>query len=233
MRASEFKRENKFSLEYYERIVESALAREYRFMTMREFVVERPDVHEEKIAVLRHDLDDRPSRLPGIVDVERRLGVRSTIFVLMHTDRYSLFSYNVLSMLRSIDSEGFEVGLHTNFVEVAQIVGCDPDMILTIEAQTLKAYFDVAGVACHRNIDFMYNSLPYLQENWPRLQEALGFLYEAYDEDLFSDLVFVNEGFKPHIDWRNEVPESVIESEKSFCLSTHPHWWHRDHPFED
>jgi hypothetical protein len=225
--------QNKFSLKYYESIIKYALDHDYKFITMRDFF-NNPDITKtQKIAIMRHDLDEKPARLPGIIAIEKKLGIKSTVFVLLHTDRYNVFSHNVLSMLRNIESDGFEIGIHTNFLEVAMIIGCDPNRLLKSEVKALKAYFNISGIACHRNIDFMYNSLPHLQENWPSLQKELDVEYEAYSDILFSRLVFVNEGFKPHVTWRDLSPENVIESGNNFCLSTHPHWWHKTHPFEN
>ena len=47
-----------------------------------------------------------------------------------------------------------------------------------------------------------------------------------------SNNVFINESTN-HLGWRNHTPEDIIESGKNFILSTHPHWWHKEHPFED
>jgi hypothetical protein len=230
---SKFEVANRFSLSYYESILKLSLDTGYRFLRLRDFVEQKPDVHKEKICVLRHDLDDKPQRLRGMIDSEESLGVRSTVFVLVHTDKYNPFSYPALNVLRKAEDRGFEIGLHTNFVEVSQIVDAAPDKILANEVNALRGYFSISGIACHRNIDFMYNSLPYVEANWERLKTDNRLLYQAYQPSIFNELVFVNEGFLPHLGWRSHLPEDVIASGKSFCLSTHPHWWHQDHAFED
>lgn len=224
---------NKFSISYYESILKLALDSGYRFMQMQEFAEKKPDVIKDRVCVLRHDLDDKPQRLRGMIDCEESLGVRSTIFVLVHTDKYNPFAYPALHLLRKAQERGFEIGLHTNFIEVSQIVGVEPDRVLENEVNALRGFFPVAGIACHRNIDFMYNSLPYLEANWAKLKAHNCLSYQAYDSAIFQDLVLVNEGFLPHLGWRTHHPEEIIESGRSFCLSTHPHWWHQDHAFED
>src|SRR5579885_1951290 len=186
-----------------EGILQRALDSGYRFLRLRDFVDEKPDLQSQKICVLRHDLDDKPQRLRGVIDTEEQLGVRSTVFVLVHTDKYNPFSYPALNLLRKAEARGFEIGLHTNFVEVSQIVDTDPDKVLANELNALRGYFRVDGIACHRNIDFMYNSLPYVEANWERLRADNALLYQAYQPSIFNELVFVNEGFLPHLGWRS------------------------------
>lgn len=225
--------ENKFSLDYYSSILLNAKSKGYKFMTMREIAEERPDLYKNRICVLRHDLDDKPYRLRGMIDCEDLCGVKSSIFILIHTDKYNFLSYPTLSFLREIESKGFEIGLHTNFVEVAQIAGIEPQEVLTKEMTILRQYFNIVGIACHRNIDYMYNSLPYVENHWGEIKSKNNLAYQAYCTSIFGDLVFVNEGFVPHLGWRSNIPEDVIRSGKSFCLSTHPHWWHNQHAFEN
>jgi len=224
---------NGFSINYYREILESAKNNGYEFLRIRDYVLNKNAKTEKKIALIRHDLDDKPQRLGAILDVEDDLGIRSSIYVLVHTNLYNFLSVPVLQSLRQAESMGFEIGLHSNFVEFAKLLDTDPDEILAKEIEILRCHFQIDGIACHRNIDYMFNSLPYLEEKWPSFKKSLSLLYQAYDQELFGGFQFVNEGLSPHLGWRSLTPEEVIASGQSFYLSTHPHWWHRVHAFED
>ena len=213
-------------------ILKSGVSAGYRFMTFREFVAECPNTDQHRICLLRHDLDDKPQRLRLFLEAERIAGVRSTTFILVHTDKYNPHAYPLLKILREAERDGFEIGLHSNFLEAAKATGYNPETLLKNEVETLRGYFQISGVACHRNIDNMYNSLPYLEKNWPALRGLTGLTYHAYDAEIMNNLAFVNEGIMP-LGWRSLTPEEVIASGRSFCLSTHPHWWHKDHAHED
>lgn len=225
--------QNTFSLSYYESILRDALDAGYRFVTFRQVCAGDFTNGSEKIAVIRHDLDAKPWRLKGILDVEDALGIRSSNFILVHDNGYNPLSVSVLPVLRAAEEKGFEIGLHTNFVETATLTGQDPLKVLDVELSVLRNYFDVQGVACHRNIDFMYNSLPFLEQHWASIKERQNLLYQAYEPSIHDVFDFVNEGLNPHLGWRGLTPEEAIASGRKFCLSTHPHWWHRSHAFED
>jgi len=225
--------QNKFSIQYYKSIILKALSKNYVVPTLNEYYKNKAQYTDKKVMLLRHDLDDKPQRLKFMLECEKECGVRSTTYLLVHTNYYNLFSPAVFSILKDIEEDGFEIGLHTNFVETSKIFGLDANYVLDSEIEILRKYFNVYGVACHRNIDYMYNSLPYLQENFKEIALRNNLLYEAYDQNIFGGFEFVNEGFNPHLGWRNETPEEVIEAGKSLYISTHPHWWYVNHAFEN
>ncbi len=167
-----------------------------------------------------------------MLDCERKLGVRSTVFVRVMANDYNALGYTVLPKLRVAEAEGFEIGLHTNFVEFATIAGLAERQVLAAETATLKAFFDIQGVACHRDINYAFNSLPWLEQHWEKVSRELGFTYQAYAPEIMKRVVYVNEGLNPHLCWRSRTPEEVIPTGRSVCLLTHGHWWYKDHPFE-
>lgn len=227
------KSQNYFSADYYSSVIAAAKKVGYIFLTMAEYYSLDKSARTEKIALLRHDVDSKPNRSKIFMQIERDLGVRSTFFVLLHDINYNALSVRNLRLFSVAEAEGFEIGLHTNFVETSALLGHDPDKLFEAEVNILRSYFNVRGVACHRNIDSMYNSLPYLEAHWSALREKHALTYQAYEPQFVDDLTYISDGPTPHLGWRGKTPEDVISSGASICLSTHPHWWHRDHAFED
>ena len=223
---------NFFSKNYYQSILEYALDEKYEFFTYKDYFKEKLFNSKKKVALLRHDIDFKPHRAKIFFDVENKLNIKSSNYLLVHDNNYSFLNHKTLPIFMNAEKEGHEIGLHTNFFETSKILNFNPEKTLEKEISILRNFFQIKGVACHRNIDYLYNSLPYLQRNWEKLASKNNLLYEAYDEQVMTKTIFINES-TTRTGWRNFTPEDVIKSGKNFSLSTHPHWWHREHPFED
>ena len=221
---------NTFSIAYYKTILQAALDAGYSFVTLKEFV--DLGCPEQKHFVLRHDLDKQPTSLAPIIDAERELGIKSTVFVRVCGCEYNPLGYAGYRAIKHAVDAGAEIGLHTGFIEFATITGESAEDVLVNELLTLRGFFDVNGVATHRDINYMYNSLPWLQQNWTRVKSHLNLVYEAYEPRIMSRLLYVNEGLNPHLCWRSMTPEQAITTGRSICMLTHPHWWYKDHAFE-
>jgi hypothetical protein len=221
---------NTFSMSTYHDIIVSAQKNNYQFFTLSEFVA--AGCPSELSFVIRHDLDRQPITLKPIVQVESSLNVKSTTFVRVAGAEYNMLGYSTFRVLQDAVKEGMEIGLHTNFVEFASINRIDPLNVLMSELQLLRTYFDVSGIAPHRDINYTYNSLPWLNSNWTQLQHKLCLNYHAYEQRILKNVHYVNEGFNPHLCWRSSDPFDVIKTRKSIYLLTHPHWWFVENPFE-
>ncbi|MDA9792193.1 hypothetical protein N9C15_00905 [Schleiferiaceae bacterium] len=224
------KKSNSFSAGAYKKIITSALDMGYVFMTVKEFL--ENGCPKEKVFILRHDFDKKPQNCDIFINVERELGVRSTTYVRVANNEYNPFSYIVYPKLKKAEEEGFEFGLHSNFLEYAKFTGMRTEDVLTREWKALSAFFNIEGIACHRDINYTYNSLPWIEENSSFIND-IGIKYQAYDEKLMSSVLYVNEGLNPHLCWRTITPEEAISTGKSICLLTHNHWWYYDFPFEE
>lgn len=228
---SDNSRENNFTLSYYDSILKSAINKGYEFSTMEKFWDD--GCPSEGRFILRHDLDANAPTLKRVLDVERTNGVVSTVYVRVTTNTYNPFDYRTFPVIRDAQRDGFEIGLHSNFVEFARFHGLSPENVLSSEMQCIRAFFgDIRSIACHRDLNYAYNSLPWLQENWEEIHRSLGFKYEAYDSKIMDNILYVNETAEQKLGWRKLTPENAIETGKSICLSTHPHWWYENNPFE-
>ena len=221
---------NQFSISYYASVIKKALSNNYKFVTVKEYL--ELGCPSKEYFILRHDLDKQPQTLKKQLDVERECGVRSTIYARVTANEYNAVSYPVINLLRDSERDGFEIGLHSNFIEYAEINNLDPLDVLRMEYNTLNSFLNIDGIAPHRDINYAYNTLPFLQSNWEEV-EQVGLKYHAYDDRIFSSSVYVNEGLNPHLCWRNKMPEDVVLTGDTVYMMTHNHWWYKDHPFEE
>ena len=221
---------NFFNIKYYDKFISEAINEGYSFMTLKEFYTKKPE--NLKIFILRHDLDQKPHSLENMLNVERKYNIKSTIFVRPLGKEYNVYGYETFKMLINAQKEGYEIGLHTSFIEFSIINKLDPIKVMETELNILRNYFDILGVTPHRDINYMYNSLPELEKNWSMIKNKFGLIYQGYDKLLFERFIYINEGFNPHLCWRNKTPEQAIKMKQSIYLNTHSHWWFKDHAFE-
>ena len=226
------KTNNNFSLDYYSKIIDMALEKGYSFVTLNEFF--KAGCPSEKHFILRHDVDQKPEGLLKILRLEVNKGVRSTNFIRFTANEYNPFCYPVFQLINFMKKNNFEIGVHTSCVEYAEINGLDPMSILRLEQKMLKDWYGLTGdvsLAPHRDLNYAFNSLPFIENEWKKIKK-LGFSYQAYDQKIMDNVVYISEGFNPHLCWRKDKPEEVIPTKKSICMLTHNHWWYKNHPFE-
>jgi hypothetical protein len=218
-----------FSYESYKSIIKFALEKGYKFMTVKEFLYNGSP--KNKVFVLRHDFDKKADNCDIFFKAEREMGVRSTTYVRVANNDYNPFSYIVYPKLKKAEDDGFEIGLHSNFVEYAKLTNMPIEDILTNEWNALSAFFNIEGMSCHRDLNYVFNSLPWIENNLSFIKK-IGIKYQAYDKKIIDSVLYVNEGLNPHLCWRNITPEEAVKTGKSICLLTHNHWWYYEHPFE-
>lgn len=226
--------ENNFTLAYYAKILAESQRYDYKCVTLSEFW--DLGCPKENHLILRHDLDANPLTLHGIMKVEIDANVRSSIFVRVNGNTYNPFDYRTFPLLARASALGFELGLHSNFVEFAMFHGLGNDrgfeQVLSAELQALRSFYKIDSIACHRDLNYAYNSLPWLQENWTALKDRLGLKYEAYDAKIMDSCIYVNETAEQKLGWRKDGPSGAMGTGRSVIISTHPHWWYQNNPFE-
>lgn len=224
------KNNNGFSIKYYKSFLELGKKKGYEFVTISQFL--KKGCPKKGHIILRHDLDTKPQTLQKMLDIEEALGVRSTNFIRVLGNEYNFLSYPVFNMIKSAKTRGHEIGLHTSCVEWATINNLDPMLVLELEVSTLRKFIDFEGIAPHRDLNYSYNSLPFIEDNWLKIS-SLGVSYQGYQDNLIDSTIYVNEGFNPHLCWRNQTPEQAMAKGESVYILTHNHWWYENHPFEE
>jgi hypothetical protein len=221
--------EHKFTYAYYESFLLEAIERGYHIMALRDFVTNGS--FSSKVLILRHDVDKNPHSLAPLIRIEERLKIRSSLYVRVCGAEYSFLGYSFMRDLASLERVGFEIGLHTNFLEFAHFLSLDPMQVLKMEVDSLRTFFDVVSFSCHRDLNYVVNSLPWVEENWNQIRKETDIAFQAYDKEIFGHLNYINEGLNPHLKWRSDSPETVIRRDESFYLLTHNHWWFEEIPF--
>ncbi len=220
---------NLFSIASLRRTLFAAKAAGYRFLTLSQY--KDAGAPAKGAFILRLDLDLKPLTLKAMTKLARELKIPFTLFVRV-SGPYNFLWYPNFRAIADAASIGCEIGLHGAPVEWGTINGRDLEATFSAELGMLRSYFKVVGFAPHRDVNYMYNSLPWLEKNWQQLRGKYGLSYHAYEDWIISNLAYVNEGLSPHLGWRSLPPEEVMATGRSINLLLHPHWWFEEHAFE-
>jgi hypothetical protein len=100
--------------------------------------------------ILRHDVDASLEAALRMAEIEKKLKIRSTYFVLFSHKLYNLLEKEGLRSLKKISRLGHEVGLHYD-VETYESYGQAPMESLKNEAQMLERLLckRIFSIACH------------------------------------------------------------------------------------
>ena len=169
-----------FTYKAYSEILKTALDSGYEILCIRDFL--KKSHISSKVLLLRHDIDKNPYSMYPLAETELELGVKSSIFVRVMGAEYNPFSYSTITDLLELEKNEFEIGLHSNFLEFATNTNLNPISVLAAETKVLSSIFKINGISCHRDINYVINSLPYLQNNRELIEQATGLKYDAYDK---------------------------------------------------
>ena len=222
---------NLFSIKYLRKILTKAISKNYLFLTMSEYLLYK-NTSNQKLFMLRLDLDFKPERLIPIINLMKDLDLPLTIFIRV-SGPYNFLWYPNYEAIEFASKNKAEIGLHSNPIEWSKIIGYKTsEEVFSAELNILRSKFNVDGFAPHRDMNYSFNSLPWLEENWKKFKKKYSLKYHAYEKVFFKEFVYINEGFNPHLTWRRDNPFDKIEQNENIYMLLHPHWWHLNHPFE-
>jgi hypothetical protein len=196
-----------FSLKMYENTLLKALDYKYRFIQVR-------DVDQgitDNTIILRHDIEYGVERAYQMAKLEKKIGVRSSYFVLVHSIFYNPFTPENTRMLVEMHEMGHEIGLHyeTYYFEDR---GLDPADGILHDATYLEKMLGIKikSISQHRPAR-------------STVVEKLGEHYiDAYRKDLIYDLFYISDsGCK----WRNDNLYNSLGENKKIHALLHPDYW--------
>jgi len=123
--------------------------------------------------ILRHDIDVSLSSALKMARIERKMGIKSTYFVLFSSAFYNLFEGDSILILNQISRLGHEIGLHYDPAQY-KLYNKNPKKTLQIEIQLLEYFLGkkVYSIARHGpwNRDPFAAIKRYINANHPRFR---------------------------------------------------------------
>jgi len=197
-----------YSLAGYKKLVTKLLARGYAVASFH-----NADPVQRHL-ILRHDVDMSLDAAVTMAQLENRMGVTSTYFVLLRTEFYNVFSRRGSDAVRAIQALGHEVGLHfdaayydaddTDFSEMA-VRECD-----ILEAVTSN---QVRSLSLHRPHPAMLDT-----------ELAVPGRINAYAARFFREIGYCSDSRGA---WHHGHPleHPAVQEGRALQLLTHPIWW--------
>jgi len=209
---------DQFTYELYKQLLETALScGEVLLFSKR---TTKPGL------IIRHDVDLDLKLCEHMVIVEKRLGVRSTFYVMVRSPLYNPLAPNESEFLRWLIAEGFEVGLHFDPVPHEQLIGqnhLNYKRCILEDASILSTVFNSLGHTHVRSVSFHNCGTRAFSQN---------LVFAADGADLVLENAWFDSG-RYISDSRMQLPmENVFAfvehcGQEQLMLNIHPeHWIH-------
>lgn len=186
--------------------------RRYRFIGYPQaLAAEQPSI------LWRHDVDISPHRALALARIEAEEGVRSTWFVLLHSEYYNALEAEVAAILRQLPALGHDLGLHfdPSFYPQAKQ---ELESLLRFERNVLETTFGlpIRSFAWH-NGDFA---------PWVRAveEDEIGGMINVYGGSLRRKMSYCSDS---NGIWRFRRLRDVLDAgeDRFLHVLTHAEWW--------
>ena len=182
-----------------------------------------------RCVILRHDIDNSIEKAVQLAEIEAKLGVKSTYFVLMTSDFYNPASKKSLEGLRKIQKLGHEIGLHFDEMaydgleDVVSAIRKEAHLLSDIlgtpittvsmhrpSQKTLDANYEIPGMINSYGKVF-FNDFKYLSDSRRRWREPVLDIIKSGQYDRLHILT--------HAIWYNDVEMDIHDTIKNFVNS--------------
>ncbi|MBD5136073.1 MAG: hypothetical protein HDT39_08970 [Lachnospiraceae bacterium] len=170
---------------------------------------------DEKIVVLRHDVDRSIQDAVRLSEIEKEYGISAVYFILLSSDFYNVCTAESAKAISKICENGGTIGLH--FDETKYDVNDISDMVKHIEneAAILRQItgLDIKTVSMHRPSKTTLES-----------DIVIPGIINSYSQKYFKEYKYLSDS---RMHWRENAKE-VIESGKynKMQILTHAFWYH-------
>lgn len=106
-----------FTYQSYENLIDLLREHEYEISSYHDWN------GRKKSVILRHDIDNSLEKAAVLAELEHKIGIQSTYFVLLVSDFYNVFSKQSAEFLNRVISCGHEIGLHFDEVRYPELSG--------------------------------------------------------------------------------------------------------------
>lgn len=198
-----------FKISSYREILRLA-KNNYRFISYNEIEFDQPFI------LWRHDCDISVNRSLKLAQVEREEGIKSTFFLLPHSEFYNLLEKAQFDIVNKIIDLGHNIGLHfdAQFFNIQSERELD-DLVIK-ESSLIKDWFGITP-----NVFSFHNPNKFLLTCE---KEVYGGLINCYSSIFKSKIAYCSDsnGY-----WRYKRLHDVISGgeEKYLQILTHPEWW--------
>lgn len=189
-----------FTPDSYSRMLTALLAANYRFVSVEDYF---SGIGNDRMVILRHDIDSSPKRALTIAGIESELNIKSTFYF-----RYSI-ARKCPDIVKSIVSLGHEVGYHYEELSLAK---GDYDKALCLFEKRLDFMRSLCGIktmAMHGSPLSAYDN----KALWKKVDyRRYGIIGEPYLDIDYSDCLYLTDsgGSWDGVTVRDKVESTMV-----------------------
>lgn len=200
----------KFTYAGYEELVMELKKHEYAFCSYENYC------RNSNCVIMRHDIDYNLEQAVRLAELENRLGISSTYFVLLSSDFYNPASASSYKQLHQILDLGHTIGLH--FDETAYSYDqFGIDYYIKKEARVLSDLTDT---------DIRTFSLHRPNKRFLETELKIDALINSYGTEFFSGFKYLSDSRRR---WREPVLDIIASEQfRRLHILTHAFWYHKD-----
>jgi len=165
--------------------------------------------------ILRHDVDVSLKSAQQMAEIENKLGISSTFFILIHAELYNPFSITSSKIIKKIVQLGHNLGLHydTEFYLQNQL---DPTETIKNEIKLLEQHFNT--------------TIKVVSAHDPSLNQKLEIklpnnILNAYSEEFYVKRKYISDSVQF---WRQDCFCKHFQTSSKLQVLIHPIWWSID-----
>lgn len=197
-----------FTWDSYKEIIVNFISSGYNF---RKFSL---DFSRHNTIFLRHDIDFCLHSALRVAEIEEKLGIKSSFFILIGSEFYNIISPGSKRILRDILDMGHNVGLHF-----------DP----SIYSNKFHAIDKAAREECSVLEEILSCEVDVISFHRPSkiflgLDEPIGGRIHTYMPEFYSDLAYFSDSgglFR----FGHPLDSEMFKKRSSMQILTHPIWW--------
>jgi hypothetical protein len=169
----------------------------------------------EKFVIWRHDVDFSMHSALNLARIENCEGVKTTYFLLLHSEFYNLLEKEISDLVFNIIDLGHNIGLHfdSSFYNITDINEFEEKLVL--ERKILESIY---GVDVHAFSFHNPSSYDLSLKN-----EQYGGMYNTYSHVFQNEISYCSDsnGY-----WRHKrLYDFLINKHSCMQVLTHPEWW--------
>ena len=169
-----------FTLKTYKRLLQKLFKNGYSFQTLKDYT----KITEDKVVILRHDVDRLPENALVIANIEKEAGIKASYYFRIVKESYDE------NIIRQIAKMGHEIGYHYE-----NLTTCGGDLRLSIDdfrlnLKKLRKFYPVKTICMHGSPTSKYDN----RELWKHYNYSdYGIISEPYFDVNFNEVLYLTD----------------------------------------
>ena len=170
---------------------------------------------DEKVIIIRHDVDQSLETSLKMAEIENRYGIKSTYFIWLTSPFYNIFEKSYSKIIYKIIGLGHKIGLHFDESSYDIKKVRDLNNYINLESTIIENYFNIK-----LSVVSMHKPSKWILEN----DLELNYYINTYSKEYIDEFKYISDS---RMEWREECICNTIQNNKydKIHLLIHPFSW--------